>query len=123
MNRATLLLLTLLTPMNPIVAAQPEDDKLKAFFNAFLEDEFKQRPVEATRLGDHRFDGQMDDLSPRARAAWTERYRAALADLPKRIDAAKLSRGGRIDCEILQHHLKKLVWLAENTKPFEDDPR
>ena len=49
-------------------------------------------PAEATRLGDHRFDDLLDDLSPKARAAWAERYRATLAELPKKIDYKKLSR-------------------------------
>src|SRR5207247_5583890 len=30
---------------------------------------------------------------------------------------------GQIDFEIWQHHLKRDLWLAENTKPFEEDPR
>lgn len=124
--KANILVLTLMfvfTAMTLVPAAAPEDDKLNAFFTAFLEEEFKQRPTEATRLGDHRFDGRLDDLSPRARAGWSERYKAALADLPKQVDAAKLSRPAKIDFEILEHHLKKLVWLAENSNPYETDPR
>lgn len=109
--------------VNPLLAAQTEDDKLAAFFSAFLEEEFKQRPVEATRFGDHRFDALMEDLSPKSRAAWNERHRAALAELPLKINAARLSRAGQIDYEILRQHLTRLVWLAENSNSFEDDPR
>ena len=115
--------LTILFAMNLSVAAASEDDKLSTFFTAFLEEECKQRPVEGTRLGDHRFDGLMDDLSPQARAGWTVRHRAALADLPRRVDAGKLTRAGQIDYEILRNYLTKLVWLAENTHSFKEDPR
>jgi uncharacterized protein (DUF885 family) len=104
-------------------AADSEDDKLTAFFKGYLEEEFKHSPLTATRLGDHRFDDQLDDLSADARAANVARWKAALADLPKKIDYDKLTRAGQIDFEILKHDLTRSVWLAENTKPFEEDPR
>jgi uncharacterized protein (DUF885 family) len=104
-------------------AAEDEDARLGVFFTEYLNELFRERPLEATRLGDHRFDDRLDDLSPKARAAWTDRQRQALADLPKRIDSKKLSRSGQIDYEILQHHLTYAVWQAENTRPFEEDPR
>ncbi|MCI0461079.1 MAG: DUF885 domain-containing protein [Gemmataceae bacterium] len=100
-----------------------EDARLTAFFKAYLEAEFKHRPLEATRLGDHRFDDQLDDVSAKARAANRERTRRTLAELPKQINYKKLTRGAQIDFEILEHHLKRELWLADNTKPFEDDPR
>jgi uncharacterized protein (DUF885 family) len=112
-----------LTPLPRGGAAESADDRLVAFFKAYLDDFFRRRPLEATRLGDHRFDDQLDDLSPKARAAWTERQRQALADLPGRIDYKRLSRSGQIDYEILEHHLKYALWAAENTRPFEEDPR
>src|SRR5262249_20740785 len=98
-----------------------EDAKLRAFFRAFLEEELKQRPLEATRLGDRRFDHLLDDVSAPARGRWKARYAAALADLPKKVSYAGLTRDGQIDYEILKHHLTRELWLMENTKPFEDD--
>ncbi len=83
----------------------------------------KTRPLEATRLGDHRYDHLLDDLSAAARAAGTERARAALAALPQRVDYSKLGRSGQIDFEIWQQSLKRDLWLADNTRPFEEDPR
>ena len=59
----------------------------------------------ATRLGDHRFDDQLDDLSAEARAAHVERDRKALAELPRKVDYDKLSRDGQIDFEIFRQHL------------------
>jgi uncharacterized protein (DUF885 family) len=109
--------------LSPSRATEDEDTRLTTFFKAYLEEEFRQRPLEATRLGDHRFDHLVDDLSPKSRAGWTERTRRVLADLPKQIDYRKLSRSAQIDYEILEHHLKRTVWLAENTRPFEEDPR
>ena len=100
----------------------PEDARLAAFFRKYLDEELRQRPMEATRLGDHRFDDRLDDLSPRARAAATERTREALADLPPKVAYKKLTRSGQIDYEILKHSLTYSLWHSENTKPFEENP-
>jgi uncharacterized protein (DUF885 family) len=104
-------------------AIEDEDTKLTAFFKEYLEELFRQQPLEATRLGDHRFDHLLDDLSPKARAAWVDGARKTLAELPRRVDYRKLTRSGQIDFEILQHHLTRTLWLAENLHPFEEDPR
>ncbi|MCI0682689.1 MAG: DUF885 domain-containing protein [Gemmataceae bacterium] len=100
-----------------------EDAKLDAFFKDYLDEEFKHRPLDASRAGDHRFDHLLDDVSAPARAAATVRVRKMLAELPKRIDYNRLTRAGQIDFEIWRHHLQRNLWLADNTKPFEDDPR
>ena len=107
----------------PSAAEEAEQAKLVAFFQAYLEDEFQRRPLEATRLGDHRHDDRLDDISTEARAANVERDRKTLAELRKKVDREKLSRDAQIDLEILEHHLKRSLWLAENTRPFEEDPR
>ena len=99
------------------------DAKLDAYFKAFLEEEFRQRPLEATRMGDHRFDHLLEDVSPEARAKWLARYKKTLQELPKKVDYKKLSRIGQIDFEIFRHELKRRIWLAENTDPFATDPR
>jgi len=104
-------------------AASTEDQRLAAFFQAYLDRAFREEPLMATRLGDHRFDHTLDDLSPEARADRLERDRKALAELPRQVDFAKLSRSAQIDFEILRHHLTREIWLAENFHPFEDDPR
>jgi uncharacterized protein (DUF885 family) len=107
----------------PLAAAEDEDARLTAWFKRYLDDEFRRHPLDATRLGDHRFDDRLDDLSAKARASWPDSTRAALRDLEKQIDPKKLSRSGQIDYEILEHHLTRTLWLAENTRPFEQDPR
>src|SRR6266511_1234319 len=80
-----------------------EDARLTAFFRKYLDEEFRHRPMEATRLGEHRFDHLLDDLSPKARAATTERTRKALAELARQVDVKKLSASTRVDYQILEH--------------------
>jgi len=103
--------------------AQNADAKLDVFFRAYLEETFRQRPTEATGLGDHRFDNQLDDISPAARAKWERRMREELDALPKAVKYSELSRNGQIDYEIFRDDLIRDLWLAKNTHPFEEDPR
>jgi uncharacterized protein (DUF885 family) len=103
--------------------AQDEDTKLAAYFKSYLDQHFQLQPATATELGDHRFDAQLEDVTPEARGHWLELTRRTLAELPKRVNCQKLSRAGQIDFEIFQHELQKHEWLTLNTRPFEQDPR
>ena len=109
----------------PAQAAEsnPEDARLEEFFRAHLEIGFRQRPSSATRLGDHRFDDQLDDVSAAAREKWLAQTKSSLAELPRQVDYQKLSRMGRIEYDILAHSLRRSQWLTENFEPFVTDPR
>jgi uncharacterized protein (DUF885 family) len=99
------------------------DGKLEAFFQDYLDTQFRHQPFEATQLGDHRFDSRLDDLSREAIEARRARTRAALEALPRQVEFARLSRASQIDYEIFRQDLSRSIWLAENTHPFEEDPR
>jgi len=115
-------LLVLLANAAP-VAAQQADAKLEAVFKSYLDDYFRLRPLEATRLGDHRFDSQLEELTPEARVKWLEHTRKTLTALPKEVSYQGLSRPAQIDFEIFEHTLKADQWLAENTRPYQEDTR
>lgn len=127
MNKLLTLALTVacmaILPPASSLAADEADAALESFFRHYLEEDFQQRPLSATLLGDHRFDDRLDDLSPTSRKKWVEHARRTLESLPRRVEYAKLSPAGKIDYEILEHDLTRTIWLAENTSPFEEDPR
>jgi uncharacterized protein (DUF885 family) len=114
---------SILTATAPAFAQQTADDKLNSFFKNYLEEYFRQQPLQATSLGDHRFDDQLDDISQKARDGWLTRARGTLKELTRQVDYKKLSRDGQIDFEIFQHNLQTQIWEAENLHPFEEDPR
>jgi uncharacterized protein (DUF885 family) len=118
MLRAVLILLMLAAP-----AVADEDQKLATFFRDYLEEFMKNNPLDASKLGDHRYDDRLDDLSPKARAANLQRHKDALAHLPQAVVFDRLSSEGKIDYQILRDSLTRTIWLAENTDPFERDPR
>src|SRR5215212_3841818 len=98
MPRLSFLLILMLT--TPAVA--DEDQKLAAFFKDYLEEFMKNAPLDASRLGDHRYDDRLDDLSPKARAATLGRHKGALAKLPTAVAFDKLSAEGKVDYQIVR---------------------
>lgn len=103
--------------------SQEADDRLRAFFESHLEETFQMRPFEATLLGDHRFDHLLDDISVDARAKWLAHSRKQLEMLVKEFSQASFSADGKIDYQIFRDELIRNIWLAENSNPFEEDPR
>ena len=63
------------------LAEMPEDQKLESSFKTYLDEKFRLRPVEATKLGDHGFDAQLEDVSPQARQGWLAHTRRTLQEL------------------------------------------
>src|SRR3954470_7887971 len=106
----------LLVSSMPLCAQNP-DGRLEEFFKTYLDGHFQQQPMEATRMGDHRFDAQLEDLMPESRAKWLDLTKKTLKELPREVPYSKLSRDGQIDFEILQQTLKADEWLTENTHP------
>ncbi len=109
--------------LRPALAQPAEDAKLQVFFKNYLDQQFALRPTDATALGDHRFDAQLDDISPAAREHWRAFARDTLAALPKQVAYKSLTRDGQIDYEIFQHQLEAQLWLTDNLRPFEKDAR
>jgi len=121
---ALLLVAFLGTNPMPVSAADPaEDAKLEKFFRNYLDLWMAQRPLEATYLGNHDFDDVLEDVSAESRKQWESLVRTTLEGLPKEVAYAKLSRGSQIDYEIFRHHLERTLWVWDNIRPFETDPR
>src|SRR3954470_1996437 len=106
LNRRPALVLLLWFTAAAGALGQDADAKLNSFFKGYLDDYFRLRPLEATRLGDHRFDSQLEELTADARAKWLQLTRKTLEELPKQVDYQRLSRAGQIDFETFQHDLK-----------------
>ncbi len=102
---------------------QGESVKLTTLFQTYLDECFALRPLDATLLGDHRFDGKLDDVSPEARQKWLDHFRHQLQKLEQHVQYDSLNRVEKIDYEIWRDELKRNIWLNENTNPFAEDPR
>ncbi len=72
---------------------------MATYFRDYLEADFQLSPMRATRLGDHRFDSKLDDVSHASLEKRQQLARTTLEQLSKKIDYQKLSRDGQIDFE------------------------
>ncbi|MEO1574347.1 MAG: DUF885 domain-containing protein [Pseudomonadota bacterium] len=78
-------------------------------------------PIGATGLGDHRYDDQLDEVSPAARAAATAFYTETLAALDA-IDVNKLDRDNQIDAALLRQQLRGELWKQEVLREWAWNP-
>ena len=122
MKRLLIILMACMV-LRPAFAQSAEDEKLTGFFKTYLDQRFAQKPLDATSLGDHRFDAQLDDISPKAREGWRAYANKTLAELPKQVAYRELSRDAQIDYEIFKHQLEAELWLDDNMQPFQRDAR
>jgi len=105
-------------------AQQPDaDQKLEEFFDRYMEAGFQLSPTLATRLGDHRFDDRLDDVSPEKVKQMRELNAQTLRDLPTVVSFQGLSPAGQIDYEILREYLELALWTEDHERPYERDPR
>jgi uncharacterized protein (DUF885 family) len=117
------LLALVLTLATAVAAAAPtaEDAKFEALGQRFVDEFGRYSPVYATALGDHRFDGDLDDLSPAGRA----RSAAFANDLLRQlaaIDRKELSRANQVDAAMLENQLRYSVWSEEKFRDWSWDP-
>ena len=109
-------------PPAPQDSGNPEYRRLEGLFDEYLEFTFKMRPSQATELGDHRFDAELDDLSPQAIEALTRGTAAYLARLEKEIHPEALWESGQSDLQILRNEIAGTLFTLEKLRPFERDP-
>jgi uncharacterized protein (DUF885 family) len=114
--------LSLLFLLAARVPAQ-SDAQLESFYKKYLDEHFVLRPLDATGLGDHRFDRELEDVSKASRDKWRAHDRETLRALKKEVPYKQLSRAAQIDYEIFAHDLETGLWMSENFKRFEEDPR
>jgi len=101
----------------PALAAPPADAAFGALTRRWLESWLALQPVTATYIGDHRFDDQIDDMSPLGRRARTGRWRGLLRELAG-IDRAQLSRDNQVDAAILKSQLEYMIWDDERLQSW-----
>jgi uncharacterized protein (DUF885 family) len=94
-------------------------------FNAvaarYLDEMVAFSPVNATQLGDHRFDARLDEVGADTRAKNAELARTLLGELSK-IDAAQLSRAHQVDALLLRRDLQFTVWQLEELQEWKWNP-
>ncbi len=110
------------SPAGAATAATTADARFAELSKQALDTWMQLSPVGATQIGDHRFDGQIDDLSAAGRQKGLEASKSLLAQLDK-IDASQLSRENQVDAAILRNQLQSDIWNTEVLQSWAWDPQ
>jgi uncharacterized protein (DUF885 family) len=87
-----------------------------------LEGWLQLSPVSATQIGEHKYDGELDDLSADGRQKSLAFSKKTLGELDA-MDAAALSRENQVDAAILRNQLQYDIWTAETLQSWAWDPQ
>jgi len=102
-------------------AAVSEDARFQAFSDRVVDQYLRLNPIGATTLGDHRFDGQLTDVSAAGRAAQVRFATSAKAELA-RFDTARLSREHQVDAILLRDQLDYALFSDARLQDWAWDP-
>jgi uncharacterized protein (DUF885 family) len=101
--------------------AGPADDAFEKLAEDFLDDLPKFSQVNATSIGDHRYDHLLDQVDDDARSrklALYRKYRTALRD----IDWDELSRPNKVDAEMLRAEIDSNIWSLQTLQEWAWNP-
>jgi len=101
-------------------AATP-DEQFQRLAARFIDESPALSPINATTLGDHRFDSEVDEVSEAARAkerAFCQRFLDELAT----IDRQKLSRENQVDYALLVKHFRSEMWNLDRFQGWAWNP-
>jgi uncharacterized protein (DUF885 family) len=101
--------------------AGPADDAFEKLAEDFLDDLPKFSQVNATSIGDHRYDHLLDQVDDDARSrklALYRKYRTSLRD----IDWDELSRPNKVDAEMLRAEIDSNIWSLQTLQEWAWSP-
>lgn len=111
---------TTITPA-PSAAPSEADITLETISQRYLNEMMALTPVNATSLGNHRFDAELDDVS----AAGYDRRIALARELLLQLQAlndAQLSRANQVDARLLTNELQYEIWRVEKLDEWRWNP-
>lgn len=93
-------------------SGQDENIRFESLANNYIQKFLEMNPSYATYLGDHRYDGVMDDASLQGIEAFENLNRTYLDSL-KKVDLRKLSKDHSVDCRILMTNIEYMIFQSE----------
>lgn len=102
-------------------ALAAEDEEFDRLAKQYIDEFPALHPVSATLLGDHRFDGRLDEVSEESRQReidFCRTYLDRLATIPR----DKLSRDRQVDAELLGQQLRASIWQIERLREWASNP-
>lgn len=79
-------------------------------------------PVEATALGDHRYDSLLPDITSLGRTLRAAEWSAILTGLLI-LDRSRLTRDNQVDCAMLENELRLRLWTMDKSQEWAWNPQ
>jgi uncharacterized protein (DUF885 family) len=117
----TVVALTLFLFFAGAQADSPTDEAFRNLADEFISDLANFSPANATLIGDHSADSELDQVDAAAREDLLEslrEYRTALTAL----DRNQLSRANQVDAELLLHNIEATLWRTEQLQEWAWNP-
>jgi uncharacterized protein (DUF885 family) len=122
MKKITLaLVVSLATPFMSARATEA-DEQFEKIAKEYVEGMLSAHPEFATELGDHRFDDQLSDYSPSARAKQLARAKQFRDSVKEFGDISKLTGANQVDARILADNIEKEIFDLEELKESDWNP-
>ncbi len=118
-SRLAALLLVATLPFT--AAAETADQRFEALAARYVAEMPGFSPVSATRLGDHRYDHELDRITPDARSREAAFYRGVLEALGN-IERSALSRPNQVDAGLLEHEAEFALWRLQELRDWAWNP-
>jgi uncharacterized protein (DUF885 family) len=97
------------------------DQRFEALAKRYLDEMPALWPVEATQLGDHRFDARLNDVGVAGHAARADFARRFLEAL-EAIDRTRLTRENQVDAALLRGRLRQILWEHDELQDWRWNP-
>ena len=97
------------------------DEAFEALAARYVDESMAFNPVAATFTGDHRFDGELDEVGSEARERSAMFARSLLAELAT-IPREALTRPNQVDAALLRNSLEGSLWRQEELQEWAWNP-
>ena len=97
--------------------ATAADAAFKAIGERYIASLTRLLPVEATGLGEHRYDDRLPDITAAGRTTREAEWRAILGELA-RLDRGNLSRDNQVDLALLDNELRYKLWSNDRMQDW-----
>lgn len=121
MQRILVATTAILLGVGSLAWASPADDAFEVLAADYIDRLHEFSPVAATSIGDHRADGQLDQVNAAAGKRTLKEYRGYLDSL----DAIRwddLSRANKVDAELLRAELDSKIWSYRTLEEWAWNP-
>ncbi|MCS5666196.1 MAG: DUF885 family protein, partial [Dehalococcoidia bacterium] len=103
------------------MAQQEMDTAFQKLSQRLIKEHWDFYPTAGSRIGRHKYDGRLPDLSPSQNKRREEELRRGISEL-RALGANGLDETGRLSYQIMELFLRRELFIFNDLKPLENNP-